>query len=56
MPFNEEVPWMALWPEGFTRATMGQRLVTSGRLQPYPRGVHMPRVQLPLSSHETPTV
>jgi hypothetical protein len=38
MPLNEEAPCMALWPQGLTNATMAQRLVTSGRLQPNSRG------------------
>ena len=42
MPLNEEAPCMALWPQGLTNATMAQRLVTSGRLRPHPRGSMYP--------------
>jgi len=37
MPLTEEVPCMALWPQGLCSATMTQRLIASGKLQLHPR-------------------
>jgi hypothetical protein len=59
MPLNEEAPCMALWPQGLTNATMAQRLVTSGRLQPRPRGGAYPRRQAqerPRAAHAPSTI
>jgi hypothetical protein len=43
MPLNEGAPCIALWPQGFTSATMAQPLVASGRLQARPMGGVYPR-------------